>query len=189
MGDPLGEFLAAPPLFPEEELELTPAEGERLNALLLGEAKILPSPTDEDDGPPDYINDDDGPPEHALSGDESERDGGASGNASAGADNNSTGKGKGKNGYGKFGKSKWDNHPTQVPYRKGAKGGKRGPPKRSGGKKRNLAPPVLFVEDNLASGQVARVARNEPAPIPWEGKRDVKRHLREGADVTVGNLL
>ena len=135
MGDPLGEFLAAPPLFPEEELELTPAEGERLNSVLMGEAPQdsptePPSPT-EDDGPPDYGHDDDGPPEHALSGDESERDGGASGSASAGADNNSTG--KGKKGYGKFGKSKWDNHPTQVPYRKGKDGGKRGPPKRSGG--------------------------------------------------------
>ena len=133
MGDPLDEFLAAP-MFPEREL--TPAEGERLNSVLLGEAPMTeePSPTTEDDGPPDYGHDDDGPPEHALSGDESERDGGASGSASAGADNNSTGKGKGKKGYGKFGKSKWDNHPTQVPYRKGKDGGKRGPPKRSGGR-------------------------------------------------------
>ena len=123
MGNPLDEFLSAS-IFPAREL--TPAEGERLNSVLMGEAP-QDSPTEppsppEDDGPPDYGHDDDGPPEHALSGDESERDGGASGSASAGADNKGTS--KGKKGYGKFGKSLWDNHPTQMPYRKGAKGGK-----------------------------------------------------------------
>ena len=54
------------------------------------------------------------------------------------------GKGQGKSkggrdgagkGYGKFGKSKWDNHPTQAPYRVGLKGGKTSErPKRSGGR-------------------------------------------------------
>jgi len=58
--------------------------------------------------------------------------GGGKGGGKGGAgDRNEPAKG---GGYGAYGKSAYANHPTTVPYRSGRKGGKTGPPKRSGGR-------------------------------------------------------
>ena len=169
MGSPMKDFISTELFLEDGDGELTPAEGKRLNAVLLCETPAIGSgdaalddihaqpeppsphhdPSANDDGPPCCGgSEDDGPPDYGASdvdndgarasgaassweaaGSGADNKGGGRGSASAEADN----KGKGKKGYGKFGKSLWDNHPTQLPVRKGVKGGRRGPHRRSGG--------------------------------------------------------
>ena len=65
---------------------------------------------------------------------------------------------------GKFGKPLWDNHPTTVPYRKGAKGGKRGPPKRSGGANATWYRQYYSLKAVLSTDQLREWLRKNPHP-------------------------
>ena len=83
----------------------------------------------------------------------------------------SSGSSGSKGGFGKYGRSSWANHPTTVPYRTGAKGGKVGPPKRSGGAHATWMRQVYSLKNLLSKEELALWLRDNPHPgKPHSGK-------------------
>ena len=114
---------------------------------------------------------DDGPPPWAcepsvtkaeVDGYESEPDGGP-GQAAASSGSKGSKSSKG-GGWGKYGESSWANHPTTVPYRKGVKGGKVGPPKRSGGAHATWMRQFYSLKNLLSKEELALWLRGNPRP-------------------------